>query len=76
MINATTNSESMSRVERAKHRGKETATVLLEADNMSIRTAPDGSCVIELFRYDGNTAVEGYRIHFCAEDRARLRGKV
>jgi hypothetical protein len=76
-MNTNTNTTNTSRIEHVKHRSKETATALLEADNMSIRTAPSSACIVELFCYDANgKAIESYRISFCAEDRARLRGKV
>ena len=63
-----------STVKRVQHRGKETEAHLLTADNMSIRVAPDGSLVMELFRYDkSDRATESYRFYICPEDRARLR---
>ena len=66
--------EPTSRVMRVKYRGKETAATILESDNMSVRTSPDGCAVVELFRYgaDGK-AIEGYQVHFCAVDRERLK---
>jgi hypothetical protein len=65
------------RIDRVRYRGKETATTLIEADNLSVRTAADGTCIIELFRYGADDkAIEGFRIALCSEDRARLRGKL
>jgi hypothetical protein len=62
------------RVERAMFRGKETTSLLLDADNMSCRGTPDGGMVLELFRYnDAGRAVESYRFYLSAGDRKRLR---
>jgi hypothetical protein len=65
---------SDTRVELAKYRGKETTTLLLDADNMSVRAEPDGGLVLELFRYGANDrAIESYRFHISAEDRRRVK---
>lgn len=63
-----------SMIERVKFGAKETATHLLTADNLSARKAPDGSAVLELFRY-GNDGIakESYRFHLCPEDLALLK---
>ena len=62
------------RVVRVKHGGAETSAMLLEADNLSVRSAPDGSAIIELFRYTHTgRCIESYQVRFCPQDRARLR---
>lgn len=65
---------TVSSIVRVKHRGRETAATLLEADNMSVRTSDDGEAILELFRYgsDGR-AVESYQMRLCVEDRQRLK---
>jgi len=57
-------------VEKVSHRGRETATHLLTAANLSIRTGPEGELVIELFDEDARSS---YRWTLGAEDRDRLR---
>jgi hypothetical protein len=68
---------STSSLTRVKYRGRESTTVLLEADNMSVRALPDGGAVVELFKYgaDGKV-VEGFKMAFCAEDCSRLRDEL
>jgi hypothetical protein len=67
----------VSHVDRVKLRGAETSTRLLTADNCSIRSAPDGSLIVELFRYGADDQpIESYQFHFCPVDRDRLRAKV
>lgn len=59
---------------RVAHRGKrESITTILTADNTSVRLAPDGSLVLELFRYGARgEPLESYQFHLCPEDRARV----
>lgn len=67
-------SDTGTRVERIKYRGKETAALILSADNMSVRYAADGTVIAELFRYGSdNRAIEGYQFHFAGDDAERLR---
>jgi hypothetical protein len=69
--------DSDSIVERMNYRGKETATHLLTADNLSIREAPDGTLVVELFDYGANgVPLHGYKWTLGPEDRARLKHKI
>lgn len=65
--------DDASRLERTKYTGRETSTVILECDRVSMRKDTDGGVVVELFRYgsDGK-ALEGYQLHLCDEDRKRL----
>ena len=66
-------SDGTSRLERAKYTGRETTTVVLECDKASVRRAPDGGLVVELFRYGrDDKAVEGYQLHLCAADCTRF----
>lgn len=66
--------DSASTIFRVNHRGRAAEKLVLAADNTSIRAAPDGSLVLELFRYGRDQApIESYRFHLCAEDRARIR---
>jgi hypothetical protein len=64
-----------SHIVRVAYSGKrETETVLLDADNMSVRRCPDGFLVVELFRYGTNSkALEGYQFRFCPEDAERVK---
>lgn len=65
-----------STLERVPYRkgAKEVPTVVLTADNMSIRVANDGTLVVELFRYGSKEEpIEGYQMRFSLEDRRRLR---
>lgn len=69
--------DSDSIIERVSYRGKETSTHLLTADNMSIRHAPDGTLVVELFRYgEQGRALEAYKWTLGPEDRERLKQKL
>lgn len=64
----------MSRVERVTYRGKESASLLLDADNMSSRFQKDGTLVVELFRYGKNDRVaESFRFYFQPDDVDHLR---
>jgi hypothetical protein len=66
--------DTTSRVVRVKHRGKETAETLLEADNTSIRLDAEGCLIVQLFRYGADErALESYQFHFSADDRRRIR---
>ena len=65
-----------STIQRVTYRKRETTAVLLEADNMSVRTdVESGEAVIELFRYHDATGkpMESYQMRLCREDRQRLK---
>lgn len=64
-----------STIQRVKHGSRETFTVILEADNMSVRTdQTTGEVVLELFRYGANDrAIESYQMRLCVTDRDRLK---
>lgn len=70
-----TQPEQLSRVERTRYGARESSKVILEADNMSVRSSPSGELVIELFRYDEKTdrPLESYSFYFSPLDRSRLR---
>jgi hypothetical protein len=67
--------DPMSRVERVNHRAKETSTVLMEADNLSVRRGAAGELILELFRFDARkrTHAEAYKFVLCQEDAERVR---
>jgi hypothetical protein len=64
-------------VERVSYRGKkETSTHLLTADNMSVREAPDGTLVVELFHYGATgKPLESYKWTLGADDRRAIKIK-
>lgn len=64
-----------SHIVRVAYSGKrESETVVLNSDEISVRRDPEGFLVVELFRYGANNrALEGYQFRFCPEDAERVK---
>ena len=64
---------------RTSHKGgrESKLKIVIKADDMSIRTATDGTLVLEFLQYDANgRAVEGFQVHVCPEDEERIKQEV
>lgn len=64
----------LSKIERIKLRGKETALHLATVDDLITYRTDDGGCVVDFVRWNDNRKpVESFRITLCPEDYRRLQ---